>query len=62
MTASGTPLIFLRNVKPIFEEDDLTIVNLEGPLTTSEDLQEKHFLLKENPNIHRFLRPDLWRR
>ena len=28
---------FLANLKPIFEADDLTIVNLEGPLTTSDD-------------------------
>lgn len=27
---------FLQNVKGIFSEDDLTIVNLEGPLTTSK--------------------------
>ena len=28
---------FLEKVRPLFESDDLTIVNLEGPLTTSED-------------------------
>ena len=28
---------FLENVRYIFEADDLTFVNLEGPLTTSED-------------------------
>lgn len=28
---------FLANVKDIFENDDLTFVNLEGPLTTSDD-------------------------
>lgn len=28
---------FLENVRYIFESDDLTFVNLEGPLTTSED-------------------------
>ena len=28
---------FLSNVKKLFEEDDVTIVNLEGPLTTSTD-------------------------
>lgn len=27
---------FLANVRPLFEADDLTIVNLEGPLTTSK--------------------------
>ncbi|MBQ8087910.1 MAG: CapA family protein [Clostridia bacterium] len=28
---------FLANVRALFESDDLTIVNLEGPLTTSND-------------------------
>ncbi|MBE5808730.1 MAG: hypothetical protein E7317_10390, partial [Clostridiales bacterium] len=28
---------FLENVRPIFADDDLTIVNLEGPLTSSKD-------------------------
>jgi poly-gamma-glutamate capsule biosynthesis protein CapA/YwtB (metallophosphatase superfamily) len=28
---------FLENVRDIFEQDDLTFVNLEGPLTTSTD-------------------------
>lgn len=31
---------FLENVKGIFEEDDITFVNLEGPLTTSEQKRE----------------------
>ncbi len=31
---------FLENVKDLFEEDDMTIVNLEGPLTLSEDFRE----------------------
>lgn len=30
---------FFANVRPIFEDDDLTIVNLEGPLTTSTDMR-----------------------
>lgn len=30
---------FLDNVREIFENDDMTIVNLEGPLTTSKDKQ-----------------------
>lgn len=30
---------FFENVKSFFEEDDFTIVNLEGPLTLSEDYQ-----------------------
>ena len=28
---------FFENVRPLFESDDLTIVNLEGPLTTSKN-------------------------
>ena len=31
---------FFSNVRELFENDDLTIVNLEGPLTTSNDLRE----------------------
>ena len=30
---------FFENVRELFESDDLTIVNLEGPLTTSDDLR-----------------------
>ena len=30
---------FFENVRGLFESDDLTIVNLEGPLTTSDDLR-----------------------
>lgn len=30
---------FLKKVRPLFESDDLTIVNLEGPLTTSDDMR-----------------------
>lgn len=51
----GEPSYFFRNVKPIFENDDLTIVNLEGPLTTSEDLQEKEFSFKGRPEYTRIL-------
>ena len=36
---------FLKNVKSIFENDDLTIVNLEGPLTSATSHVEKSFLL-----------------
>lgn len=31
---------FFENVYDIFADDDMTIVNLEGPLTTSEDMRE----------------------
>lgn len=31
---------FFQNVRDLFEDDDLTIVNLEGPLTNSRDMRE----------------------
>lgn len=40
---------FMKNVKPIFENDDLTIVNLEGPLTTAAYMAEKQYRFKGNP-------------
>lgn len=46
----GDPGWFFENVRPVFETDDLTIVNLEGPLTESEDLQEKTFAFKGDPS------------
>lgn len=51
----GDPSYFFRNVKSIFENDDLTIVNLEGPLTSSEDLQEKEFSFKGRPEYTQIL-------
>lgn len=46
----GDPGWFFENVRPVFETDDLTIVNLEGPLTESEDIQEKTFAFKGDPS------------
>ena len=40
---------FLKNVKPIFEADDLTVVNLEGPLTVGGKRVEKQFAIKGEP-------------
>ena len=40
---------FLQNVKPIFEKDDLTIINLEGPLTTANTPAKKEFTFKGDP-------------
>lgn len=51
----GDSSYFFRNVKSIFESDDLTIVNLEGPLTTSEELQEKEFSFKGRPEYTQIL-------
>lgn len=44
------PEYFLQNVKPIFEEDDMTIVNFEGVLTESTDLVEKQYNIKGDPS------------
>ena len=51
----GDPGYFLLNVKEIFEEDDLTIVNLEGPLTTSGDRAEKQFSFHGDPSYIQIL-------
>lgn len=40
---------FFQNVKHIFEEDDMTIVNFEGVLTESTDLVEKQYNIKGDP-------------
>lgn len=40
---------FLQNVKDIFEADDITIVNFEGVLTFCDDLVEKEFNMKGDP-------------
>lgn len=37
--AEKGPDYFFENVRHIFEEDDLTVINLEGPLTTSGNIQ-----------------------
>lgn len=42
---------FFRNVKHIFEADDLTIVNMEGTLTEQTTRQYKQFAFKGNPEF-----------
>ncbi|WP_251212210.1 CapA family protein [Adlercreutzia murintestinalis] len=42
----GDPAWFLANVEPIFAEDDLTIVNMEGTLTDVTTRQDKTFAFK----------------
>ena len=37
---------FLQNVKDIFSTDDLTIANFEGPLTDSDEREDKTFAFK----------------
>ena len=39
MYAAQGPDYFLEKVRPLFEADDLTVINLEGPLTTSNNIQ-----------------------
>ncbi len=47
---------FLRNVKDIFAADDMTIVNLEGVLTTSEEMQEgRTYNIKGDPSYAKIL-------
>ena len=41
---------FFENVRDIFKADDMTIVNLEGPLTTSEHMREgQTYCIKGDP-------------
>lgn len=46
---------FFDNVRSIFEQDDMTIINLECVLTTSEDRVEKTFNLKGEPEFVQIL-------
>lgn len=46
---------FLKNVKPYFENDDLTIVNFEGTLTERGTRQDKTFAFKGNPKYTQVL-------
>lgn len=41
---------FFANVKSIFEGDDLTVANLEGTFTKSENQADKQFTFKANPS------------
>jgi poly-gamma-glutamate synthesis protein (capsule biosynthesis protein) len=46
---------FLSNVKDIFSEDDLTIVNFEGTLTTSTTRADKKYAFKGDPSYTEIL-------
>jgi len=52
----GGPSYFFRKVKDVLAEDDLTIANVEGPLTTSEDEQEKEFAFRGKPEYAEILK------
>ena len=43
------PDYFFANVRELFASDDLTIVNLEGPLTTSEKIRGRKFNFRGLP-------------
>jgi len=46
---------FFENVRSIFEEDDLTIINMEGTLTTAEEREDKQFAFKGDPSYTEIL-------
>ena len=47
---------FFKNVKPVFSTDDLTIVNLEGPLTNASVYREKTFAFRGSPDYAAILK------
>ena len=49
------PAYFLKRVKPVFTKDDLTIVNLEGTLTTRGSKADKTFAFKGSPSYTKIL-------
>lgn len=49
------PAYFLRNVKPVFEADDLTIINFEGTFTDSGTRQDKTFAFRADPEYVKIL-------
>ncbi len=51
----NNPAYFLKNVKPYFENDDLTIVNFEGTLSENGTREEKEFAFRGNPEYAKIL-------
>ena len=51
----GDHSIFLRHVRHVFEEDDLTIVNLEGPLTEATAHVSKGYVFRGPPHFSKIL-------
>ena len=49
------PEYFLKNVRSIFEEDDLTIINMEGTLTKETTRVDKQFAFKGDPDYVKIL-------
>lgn len=46
---------FLKNVKPVFEEDDITIVNFEGTLSDRGERADKTFAFRGKPEYVKVL-------
>ena len=49
------PEYFLKNVRDIFEKDDLTIINMEGTLTEETTRADKQFAFKGDPEFVKIL-------
>jgi len=47
---------FFENVKDVFDNDDLSVVNLEGPLTTAQNAKVKKFAFKGDPSYVNILK------
>lgn len=51
----NNPAYFFEKVKPIFADDDLTIVNMEGTLTEETTRADKRFAFKADPEYAKIL-------
>ena len=49
------PAYFFQNVQPVFAQDDLTIVNMEGPLTEETTREPKQFAFKGDAEYAKIL-------
>lgn len=47
---------FFENVKDVFADDDLSVLNLEGPLTTAQNAKVKKFAFKGDPSYVNILK------
>lgn len=52
----NNPAYFFKNVKKIFEKDDMTLVNFEGTLTNRTTRAEKRFAFKGSPKYINILK------
>ena len=52
---NGGAEYFFKNVRSVFEADDVTIVNLEGPLTNKTRHRKKEFAFKGDPAYAKIL-------